>query len=42
MELFSQALLIQVIYHMILESGVLDQATGKSVTDMAIDDTNMG
>ena len=38
----SQALLIQVIYPMILESGLFDQATGKPVVDMAIDDTTVG
>jgi len=38
----SIALLVHVIYPMIIESGVLDQATGKPVADMAIDDTTTG
>jgi hypothetical protein len=38
----SIALLVHVIYPMIIESGVLDQATGKPVADMAIDDTTAG
>ncbi len=38
----SQALLIQVIYPMILESGVFDQTTGKPIADLAIDDTTVG
>lgn len=42
LEQLSQALLIRVIHPMILESGVLDQATGKAVADLAIDDTTVG
>lgn len=38
----SVALLAHVIYPMILESGVLDEFTGKPVADMAIDDTTVG
>lgn len=38
----SQALLIQVIYPMILESGVFDQTTAKPIADLAIDDTTVG
>src|SRR4030042_1919304 len=37
----STVLLVRVIYPMILESGVLDEFTGKPVADMAIDDTTV-
>ena len=37
----SEALLAYVIYPIILESGVFDQATGKPVTDLVIDDTTV-
>ena len=37
----SEALLVQVIYPIILESGVFDQATGKPVADLVIDDTTV-
>jgi len=42
LEQLSQALLIQVIYPMILESGLFDQATDKPVADLTIDDTTVG
>ena len=42
LEQLSQALLIQVICPLILESGVFDQATGKPVADLTIDDTTVG
>jgi hypothetical protein len=38
----SEALLVQVIYPMIIESGMLDESTGKPVADLAIDDTTVG
>jgi hypothetical protein len=38
----SEALLAQVVYPLIVESGVLDECTGKPVADMAIDDTTLG
>lgn len=38
----SIALLVHVIYPMIIESGVLDEFTGKPVADMVIDDTTVG
>lgn len=37
----SEALLVQVIYPIILESGIFDQATGKPVADLVIDDTTV-
>jgi hypothetical protein len=37
----STTLLVRVIYPMILESGVLDEFTGKPVADMAVDDTTV-
>jgi len=37
----STVLLVRVIYPMILESGVLDEFTGKPVADMAVDDTTV-
>jgi hypothetical protein len=37
----STALLVRVIYPMILESGILDEFTGKPVADMAVDDTTV-
>jgi len=42
LEELSIALLVHVIYPMIIESGVLDEFTGKPVADMAIDDTTVG
>jgi len=37
----SEALLFHVVYPIILESGVFDQATGKPVADLVIDDTTV-
>jgi len=42
LEELSIAVLVHVIYPMIVESGVLDEFTGKPVADMAIDDTTVG
>jgi hypothetical protein len=42
LEELSIAVLVHVIYPMIIESGVLDEFTGKPVADMAIDDTTVG
>ena len=42
LEELSIALLVHVICPMIIESGVLDESTGKPVADMAIDDTTVG
>jgi len=38
----SEALLIQIVYPLIIESGALDEHTSKPVADMAIDDTTAG
>lgn len=42
LEELSIAVLVHVIYPMIVESGVLDEFTGKPTADMAIDDTTVG
>ncbi len=42
LEELSIAVLVHVIYPMIVESGVLDEFTGKPIADMAIDDTTVG
>ena len=42
LEELSIAVLVRVVYPMIVESGVLDEFTGKPVADMAIDDTTVG